>query len=191
MPDSTPRCRRSLPREARRRHRAADRSVRAPSGTPASTKRRTATVAACSPRRVTTTSSECGSSAADRGSQVDSERHLHGDLGESAVVADRRVADGLRDELLVRDHEPVRVGGANPRVDQPDLLDDAADAVELDLVAEPDRLGEGDQQAGDEVPDRALGRKPEHEADHGRGREDPGCDPAHLRDHEQRGERRR
>ena len=41
-------------------------------------------------------------------------------------AADRRVADRLGDELLVRDHEPVVVGRSYPGVGEADLLDDAA-----------------------------------------------------------------
>ena len=56
------------------------------------------------------------------------------------------------------------------------------------MVAEPDRLRERDQQAGDEVPDRLLSGEADNDSDHGRRRENPSGNRAHLRDHEQRRE---
>ena len=57
------------------------------------------------------------------------ERDLHGDLCERLGAADRRVADRIRGELLVRDDEPVVVARADPGVGEPDLLDDALHAL--------------------------------------------------------------
>ena len=74
------------------------------------------------------------------------------------------------------------------RVREPDLLDDALDVVDRDRVAEAQRLGEGDHDAGDEVRERALGGEADDEADDG-GRGEEACgDRAHLRDDEERGE---
>ena len=51
------------------------------------------------------------------------ERNLHRDLRGLLRAPDREVADGIRGQLLVRDHEPRVVVGADERVRQPDLLD--------------------------------------------------------------------
>ena len=61
-----------------------------------------------------------------------------------------------------------------------------AHALHLDVVAEPQRLRDRDQDAGDHVADRALAGEPDHEADDRRRGEHAAGDRAHLRDHEQR-----
>ena len=56
--------------------------------------------------------------------------------------------------MLVRDDQAGVVLGADEGVGQPDLLDRPRLVPDDDLVAEPDGLGEGDQDARDEVPER-------------------------------------
>ena len=117
--------------------------------------------------------------------EVRAQWDLHRDLRALGPVDDRGVADGIRGQFLVGDDEPGVVVGTNERVREPDLLDDALDSVDDDPVAEPQRLGERDQQAGREVAERLLRREADDEADHGARGEQRAGDRAHLGDHEQ------
>jgi hypothetical protein len=124
----------------------------------------------------------------DERAKVGCRRNLHGDLGELGGTADRGVADGIRGQLLVRDHEAGVVLGADERVHEADLLHHSRDAGDLDPVAEAQRLGHGDHQPGDEVAERALRSEAEDEAEDGRRGEQTAGHSADLGDHEQRRE---
>ena len=80
------------------------------------------------------------------------------------------------------------VVGADERVRESDLLDDALDAVDGDTVAETERLGERDQDAGDEVAERPLRGETDDDPDHGARGEQRACHRPDLREHEQRRE---
>ena len=58
----------------------------------------------------------------------------------------------------------------------------------IDRVAEPQRLGERDQDPRDRVPERPLRREADDQPEHRRRGEDAAGDGAHLRDDEQRRE---
>ena len=77
-------------------------------------------------------------------------------------------------------------GGADRRVGERDLLDRARRVRDLDLVAEAQRLGEGDEDPGDEVRERRARGHPEDEREDGGGREQAAGDRADLRDDEER-----
>src|SRR5262249_32698932 len=114
--------------------------------------------------------------------------NLNSDLGDLLSTADRGVADGIRGQLLVRDHEPVAVLSSDEGVDEADLFDDSLGVLDDDVVAETDGLGERDQQSGDEVAERALRREADDDAEDGRRGEQAARDGANLRNHEQRRE---
>ena len=60
-------------------------------------------------------------------------------------------------------------------------IDPAADFLELDLVADLDRLGDGELNPGDHVADRVLGGEADDRRQHrGRG-EDPGRRASRVR----------
>ena len=103
------------------------------------------------------------------------ERNLHRDLRDLLRAPDREVADGIRGQLLVRDHEPRVVVRSDERVRQADLLDDALDVVDDDRVAEAERLRERDQDPGDRVAERPLRREADDRARSRRTRR--GCRP--------------
>src|SRR5207247_3072606 len=96
------------------------------------------------------------------------ERQLDVDLGELLARPDRRVANRLARELLVRDHDARLVARPDVGVGEPDLLDDSALAGDLDLVTEAQRLRERDQEPGDDVRERALRGEADDEPDDGR-----------------------
>ncbi len=102
--------------------------------------------------------------------KISVERHLQGHLGELLPTDDGGVANGIRGQLLVRNHEPGVVTSLDERVGEPDLLDGALDVVDGDQIAEPQRLGEGDHDPGDEVRERALGGEADDEARRSRKR---------------------
>jgi hypothetical protein len=124
----------------------------------------------------------------DRTVQIGGERQRHRHLRERLAAADRRVHDRVGGELVVRDDEPPLFDGADERVGEADLLHHAGLAVVGHPVADPHRLGGGDQQARDEVPERLLrGQADDHAENRGR-REQPAGDGTDLGDHEQGGE---
>jgi hypothetical protein len=102
--------------------------------------------------------------------------------------ANRGVADGIRGQLLVGNHEPGVVLGANEGVHQGDFLDRPLEAADLDPIADPQRLRHRDHQPGDDVSERSLGGEPDDQAQHRRGREQTARDRAHLGNHEERRE---
>ena len=77
----------------------------------------------------------------------------------------RVVAQHARGELLVGDRDPLAGRGCAGRVGERHVLDDAGVVLEADVVAEAQRLGDGEHQPGDDVGERLAGG----EADDRRG----------------------
>ena len=171
-----------------RRSRRAGRRPRRPSGCPRCVRRRTAIVASSAP------------SSATRATSPSTDRHSstpRRSPGAAAWPSTSAYPPRLRIvELRIVSEASFSFGttsrsssdGTQPGVGEPDLLDDPSRALDLDLVAEPQRLRERDQDPGDRVADRALAREPDHEREHCRRGEHAAGDRAHLRDHEQRRE---
>ena len=120
----------------------------------------------CPPRRSSRRAARHARSASTcAGSQSD-------DLGDDPRRDDRVVADDARREALVRHDEAGVVGRAQPRVREPDVLDGAGDVLDGHEVADPDRLGDGEQDAGDGVGERLARREADDRGGEGAGGED-------------------
>ena len=108
----------------------------------------------------------------DDGIEVGAQWDLHCDLGSLRPVDDCGVADGIRGQFVVGDHEPGVVVGADEGVREPDLLDDALVAVDDDPVADPQRLREARSGCpATKFDERPLRGEAEDEPEHRPGRE--------------------
>ena len=90
-------------------------------------------------------------------------------------VARRVVDDDVRAHLLVRHHDQAAVAGVDARVGESDVGDAAVDLVaDRDQVADPDRLGDRKQDAGDQVRDHLAAGEADDDPEHRRRGEDAG-----------------
>ena len=80
-------------------------------------------------------------------------------------------------ELLVRDQHPLVAAGAQDRVVQPHVLDDAVVALDGHPVTDTDGLRDRQHHAGNEVRERLAGGEADDRGGHDAGREDAGRDP--------------
>ena len=103
---------------------------------------------------------------------VDVRRQPERDLGDDPRRDDRVVADDDRREALVRHDEAGVVGRAQPRVREPHVLDGAGDVLDGHEVADPDRLGDEEQDPGHRVGERLAGREADDRGGEGAGGED-------------------
>ena len=118
--------------------------------------------------------------------QVGGRRHPDRDRRGRRAIAGRVVEEDAGHDLLVRDHHQPPVAGVDVGVGQRQVVDPAAVLPDRHRVADPDRLGDGDQDPGDEVGQRLAGCEADHQAEHGAGGEDPGGEPLELREAAQR-----
>ena len=101
---------------------------------------------------------------------ADADRNLDGE--DPARIADGAVDDHRRGHHEVRDEDVPVLVGHELRVAQRHLGDDAGVLADGDPVAEADRLREGQQDAGAEVPERRREREPRDQSEHGARREE-------------------
>src|SRR5919197_3904347 len=111
-----------------------------------------------------------------------------GSSRSSSPTCEGRVADGIGGQFRVRDKEARVVGSADRRVRETDLLYHARGSTNFDLVAEANRLGERDQETGDEIGQGGLGSKTDDEGNDGRRGENRPRDGPDRRNDEEGGQ---
>ena len=99
--------------------------------------------------------------------QIGREGYRDGHLGEMLRARDGRVPDGIRGQSLVGHEDACAVPRAQDGVREGDLLDRPLLILDDDLVADAQRLREGDENTGDEVRERPLRGEADDEADDG------------------------
>src|ERR671916_773993 len=100
---------------------------------------------------------------------------LPGDVEPAPGLAQRVVAQNPAGELLVRDDDGLAAERAQVRVGEADVVDHAVALLHLDPVADSDRLGDREHDAGDEVGERLAGGEAEDRGgDRARGEERAG-----------------
>ncbi len=103
--------------------------------------------------------------------QIGAGRDRDGDGLRTGGVFDGRVHDGRGDQLLVRKVGPPAIVRPQHGIRQFDLFNHSAAGVRVDPVAEPERLGEGDLEAGGHVAERRAQREARHDRGDGARRE--------------------